>query len=93
MKVSQQVKSNQVKERKTVLVNFKGKVPKSLNRVKNLSIEFHGKAPLTAEEHMLDLGCVCTSEQLIFVHTNMVTFCFQNGKVWLNRLVSFFSRT
>lgn len=80
MKVSQQVKSNQVKERKIDLVNFKGKVPTSLNTVKNPSTEFHGKAPLTPEEHMLDLGCVCTSEQLIFVHTNMVTLCFQRGR-------------
>lgn len=71
MKVSQQVKSYQMKEKKIGSVNFKAKVPKSFNIMKNLSTEFHGKTPLMPEESMLDLGCACPSEKLIFVHTNM----------------------
>lgn len=93
MKVSQYIKSHQVKEKKIGLVNFKGKNPKSFNTVKNLSTDFHGKTPLTPEESMLDLRWVCTSEQLIFVHTNMLTLCFWKRNVWINRLVSFFSRS
>lgn len=82
-----------MKEKKMGWVNFKGKVPKSSNTVKSLSTEFHGKTPLTPGESTLDSGCVCRNEQLMLVHSSVLTLCFQKRNVWINRLASFFSRS
>lgn len=58
-----------------------------------LSTEVHGKTLLTSEESLLNLGSVRTSKQLTLVHNNVLILCFQNRKVWINRLVTFFSRS
>jgi len=97
--VNQSIGQKQVKEKKTGSVNFKGKLSKSFSTVPNvvksysLSIEVRSKTLLTSEESLLKLGNVRTSKQLTLVHNNVLTLCFQNRKVWINRIVTFFSRS